>query len=159
MSTEMMFEEIEAFTLKKVPEIRESYYEFGWDPIPYPTDEWLEKLGKIPLGDPRRLGSTILFESILTPFIMDLFEDETGNKNRIHEILDWIESLAHYEDPRIRDTLVGICICQAILVKIKNRVQLLRKIFSYFGEQTKAICQSHAKNLNLDPDVVKFLQG
>ena len=101
MSDKIRYEDVEPLALKLVPEIRSEYYKSQSDLAPYPTDGWIEELHHIPEGDWRRLGATILFENLLIPFIMSLFEDEARNQRRIQEIMDWIETLAHHEDVNI----------------------------------------------------------
>ena len=154
MPNKIRYEDIEALVLKNVPEIKKAYYDFGWEPIPYPTDEWLEELHHIPLKDVRRLGATIVFESILVPFVMSLFEDETSHRKRIQEIINWVENLAHHEDLRIRETLVGVCVCEQILDKYGEK---LPQIYPYFGPRTKEICWDHAKRLNVEEHLLQYL--
>ncbi len=154
MEEKISYDHIEAMTLKKVAEIRNDYYRLAGDGVPYPTDEWLEELLDIPHNDERRLGATILFESILVPFIVSLFDDEMNNRTRIQELMDWIEYLAHQEDVNIRGGLVGVCVCEQVIGRYDDR---LPQIFPYFGPKTKEICRESVKYLNLEAHVKQYL--
>ena len=154
MSNKIRYEEVEPTALKIVPEIKQAYYDAGWERVPYPTDEWIEELYHTSDDDERRLGATILFENLLAPVIMSLFEDEVGNKKRIQEIMDWIESLAYHEDIRIRETLIGVCLCTKLLDQYGSK---LPQTYPYLGPRTREICKDHAKRLNLAADVRQYL--
>ena len=158
MIGKVRYEEIEGLTLRIVPEIRDAYDSFGWDPIPSPTDEWVEELISLDNDDERRMGATIVFENLLVPFVMSLFEDEKVHTNRIQEILDWIEFLANHEDHRISGTLINVCFWGDIIDKFSYDIP---RIFPYFGPRTRELCINAIDRFHrldhVDPQVRQFL--
>ncbi len=148
------FEEIEGLTLKYIPEIRDAYDKFGWDSIPYPSDEWIEELINLDIHDDRRLGETIVFENLLVPFLISLFENEEGNNERIQEIMDFIEHLAIQNDSKINGTLINFCFWNEILNRYSDK---LPRIFQYTGTRSKEILYKSIKYVNINPQVQEFL--
>ncbi|MDJ0756607.1 MAG: hypothetical protein QNJ45_23940 [Ardenticatenaceae bacterium] len=150
------YSEIEALTLERVPEIKDEYYSYGIN-SPYPTDEWIQQLRRLPLDDERRIGSTILFESILTPYIVSVIEN-SKNDIRVFDLLNWLEFLANQEDPRIKDTLIGVCFCEKLFEMTNKKPELFQRLIPHLGKKTKELCFKHSKRINVSKglnDVLK----
>ncbi len=134
--------------LEVVPEIKEQYVGLGEYNLSDKDIEVMDRIRKIhdlPYSDRKALGATIVFETILVPFIISLLND-LQKKRRLSEITKWIETLANHEDFWIRN-LIATSICEPLLTTYEDK---LPKMFDYLGIKTKKMCKKQLNDYILE---------
>ena len=115
--------DVEPLALEKIPEIWEAYKKENFGIPQDPREEWIEKLYNAPeygysipyeeQEDDIRLGSTIVFDGLVAPFVIELVQN--SNTQRLNELFDWFEELASDENTEIRTEILGVTICESFV--------------------------------------------
>ena len=144
--------------LQAVPEVAPDYLELCkerqavvFTDQDYADLEEIARMHQLPPSDPHVPGITLLLEDLVVPFLIDLAQDSTKCQ-RMHEIMDWLETLARNEIFDIRN-VVGVSICEPLLTTYEEQ---LPTIYPYLGTETKRLCVMQFSRWILD-DTTKQL--
>jgi hypothetical protein len=148
------YKDIEPLALEKFPEIWEEYL-LELDLKGYSTSEnWIEELYQMPEDDCRRLGATIVFDNLMVPLIIGCLKDM--NLARLHEIFDWLETLASSNDFRVKHGLLKTTICESFL---SNYLMYFRQIYPYIESKPnlQSLFRETSKRFDITNDLIELL--
>jgi hypothetical protein len=134
-------EDLEHLIVEYIPEIKDEYethIQHTFDVVSEHSEDLyaLERFKGKPKSE-IRLGSTLVFEDLVVPVIVQLSQQRTiASQDRLKEIFLWIEQLACSDNFKIRNAVAsGIC---TSLITTNGR--FLAGIINFMGEKTKDLC-------------------
>jgi hypothetical protein len=82
------------------------------------------------------LGSTIVFENLLVPYVLKTSQDPT-NSSKLAETMNWIESLSNSDVFEVSNLVAG-SFCEPLIASHEDELPLL---YPSMGLKTKELCK------------------